>query len=126
METSVLLRIVYAANETGMYVAGTSYFSSELGIPKSTAHKLLVKLAEQGYGVYIPRKGFVLNNKGLKEAKKAMRKHRLIECLLEEIGVTEICLEAARIESVVEGELLEVIEKRYGSRKRCPCGKLIP
>ena len=123
-----MLRVIYLANEKGRKVVGPSYISSTLRIPKSTAHKMLLKLAESGFGVYIPKKGFILNEIGVKEGLKALKKHRLIECLLEELGISyeHICVEATKIESFVSQELLRVIEERYRGRRFCPCGKEIP
>jgi len=124
--TEILLRVVYGAIENGIVVVGPTLIAKSLSISKSTAQKVLIELSERGYGVYVPRKGLILNETGRKEAKKAMRNHRLIECMLDEIGVEKVCSEAEKIEMVAGDELMRALEARYGNRKMCPCGNKIP
>jgi DtxR family Mn-dependent transcriptional regulator len=123
-----LLRVVYKAFEDGMHVVGPTYIALELGIPKSSAQNQLVRLAETGLGTYVPKKGFIFNERGIDEAKKAVKKHRLLECLMEELGMekSDACREAAKIEGVVSDGLIRLLEERYRPRKVCPCGKEIP
>ncbi len=60
------------------------------------------------------------------EAKAAMRMHRLIECLLAELGVEDFCREAEKIGMVAGSSFVDALEAKYGDRKLCPCGKTIP
>jgi DtxR family Mn-dependent transcriptional regulator len=128
METEIIIRTVFLAWEKGIYVVGPTYVSEALEIPKSTAQKFLQRIADMGYGIYIPKKGFIFNEEGLKEGAKILRKHRLIECFLEEMGLKydEICYEAACIESSIGDSFFRLIEEKYGNRKFCPCGNEIP
>lgn len=128
METEFIIRTLFVAWEEGDYVVGPSYLALKLKIPKSTAHKKLMKLSELGYGMYVEKKGFILTEKGLREGKKILRKHRLLECFLEEFGVEKanVCEEASRIDSAIGEGFKKLIEERYGKRERCPCGKPIP
>jgi DtxR family Mn-dependent transcriptional regulator len=126
LRTEVLLRTVYSAIENDLLVVGPSFVAQSLNVSKSTAQKMLVELSEMGYGVYVPKKGLVLNDAGRREAVKAVRNHRLIECMLDEVGVREVCNEAEKIEMVAGEELMRALEEKYGDRKRCPCGKRIP
>ncbi len=126
MRTDVLLRTMYTAMKNGLKVIGPSYIAKNLRVSKSTAQKMLIRLSELGFGDYIPKKGFIFNEEGIKAAERALRKHRLIECMLAELGVNNVCKEAERIESSIGDELLNVIENRYGKRKFCPCGRRIP
>ncbi len=124
----VLLRTIYSAVEEGIAVVGPSYVSLCLGIPKSSAQSKLIKLAEDGLGTYIPGKGLLFNEKGINEAKKAVKKHRLLEWLMVELGMeaSSACKEAAKIENHAGEELVRLLEKKYGPRKVCPCGNRIP
>ena len=126
MRTETLLRMMYCAVEEGVKIIGPSYIAENLHISKSTAQKMLIRLSKLGLGDYVPKKGFIFNEKGLKVAEKALRKHRLIECMLAELGVNDVCREAEKIESSIGEELLKVLENRYGNRKFCPCGNKIP
>ncbi len=125
MRTEVLLRTAYMAAEK-MKIVGPSYIAEALNVSKSTAQRMLIRLSEMGFGEYVPKKGFIFNESGIRAAERVLRKHRLIECLLAELGVRDVCSEAEKIESVIGDELLRIIEMRYGDRKFCPCGNRIP
>ncbi|MDK2794846.1 MAG: DtxR family transcriptional regulator, Mn-dependent transcriptional regulator [Archaeoglobaceae archaeon] len=128
METEFIIRTLFKAYEKGNYVVGPSHLSKELDIPKSTAQKILIQLSELGYGFYVERKGFIFSEKGLREGKRILRRHRLLECLLEDLGMdkSEICEEASKIDLAFGSGLERLIEEKYGKKERCPCGKPIP
>lgn len=128
METKVIIKTLSIAYENGEVVVGPSELSKKLKIPKSTAQKILIRLSELGYGIYVEKKGFVLTEKGLNEGKRLLRKHRLIECFLEDIGLGKefVCDEASKIDIEIGKEFEKLIEKKYGNRVTCPCGKPIP
>jgi len=121
-----LLRAIHHSVEVGILVIGPTFVAEELGISKSTAHKMLNELSFEGFGLYVPKKGLILNEKGMREAERAVRIHRLIECLLEELGVKDFCSEAERLENNAGKSFVEALERRYAGRKFCPCGKKIP
>lgn len=128
MDTESIIRTLYKAWEKGIYVVGPTYLAREYRIPKSTAQKILFDLEKSGYGSYVKKKGFVLNEKGINAGKKVTRKHRLLECLLDEMGLSRdvICEEASRIDHVIGENFEKILEKKYGGRERCPCGNVIP
>lgn len=128
METGLIIKTLFISWEKGEIVVGPSELSKKLEIPKSTAHKILIRMSKLGYGIYIEKKGFILTEKGLKEGRKLLRKHRLIECLLEDIGLDRefVCDEASRIDIEIGEKFEKLIERKYGNRVTCPCGKLIP
>jgi len=123
---TTLLRLVYEAFSKGSKIVGPSYIASNLNCSKSTAQKMLIKLSKEGLGEYIPKKGFMLNEEGIRIAKEATRRHRLIECMLEDFGVSNFCQEAERIEGAIGEEFMKRIEQKYKNRVVCPCGKSIP
>ncbi len=128
METKLIIKTLFTAWENGEYVVGPSDLAKKLEIPKSTAQKILIKISELGYGIYIERKGLILNEAGLREGRRLMRRHRLLECMLEDLGVKKelICAEASKIDLELGEELEKFIETKYGKRVTCPCGKPIP
>ena len=87
-----------------------------------------MRLSELRYGFYIKKKGFLLSEHGLREGKRILRKHRLLECLLEDLGMdkSEIRGEVSKIDFALGTGLERIIEERYGNRERCPCRKPIP
>ncbi len=122
------MKEIYRAYENGLPVVGPTYLSQALGISKSTAHHMLKNLAKKGYGKYIERKGFIINSEGIKEAKKIMRKHRLLECFFVDIfslDASQACKEANRIDAFAGDELIKLIEEKF-DYKCCPCGNEIP
>lgn len=124
MKEGTYLRVIYKAYRKGLSVVGPSYVANELRISKVTAYEALLKLVEMDYGVYIPKKGFMLNSKGIKAGKEVTRRHRLIECFLAELDMDSknICEEATRIECFVSDSLIKALERKYGNKETCPCG----
>ncbi|MCD6573042.1 MAG: metal-dependent transcriptional regulator [Thermoplasmata archaeon] len=124
-----IMKEIYREYEEGKMVVGPTDIATRTGMAKSTAYHALKELARNGYGRYIEKKGFILNSKGLKMAKKAMRRHRLLECFIVEmleLSPEKACMEASKIDGVVGEEFMMEIEKKYGGYKKCPCGKKIP
>jgi DtxR family Mn-dependent transcriptional regulator len=121
------LRIAYMALEEGRDIIGPSFVAKELGISRPAAQEALLKLAEKDYGDYIAGKGFKLNVRGVEKGKEVTCKHRLIECLFEEIGLEaeEACREATRIEGFVSRKAFEKLRESFYHRDHCPCGKEI-
>lgn len=123
------MKEIYRAYEDGKIIVGPTEIATKLGIAKSTAYNALKNLASNGYGIYIERKGFIINSYGIKVAKKIMRKHRLIECFIVDmlsLSPKQACMEASKIDEVAGEKFIEALENKYGKRKKCPCGKIIP
>jgi DtxR family Mn-dependent transcriptional regulator len=71
---------------------------------------MLKKLSQDGYINYHPYHGSTLTEKGLKEAKKITRKHRLLEKFLSDvlhIGKDKVHLEACQMEHALSDEAEE-------------------
>ncbi|MCD6447601.1 MAG: metal-dependent transcriptional regulator [Thermoplasmata archaeon] len=122
------MKEIYRAHENGMPVVGPTYLARAIGVSKSTAHHMLKNMERMGYGRYIERKGFVLNERGMEEARKIMRKHRLLESFLATIfslSPEKACMEADKIDAYAGDELIEMIEEKY-NYECCPCGNEIP
>ncbi len=119
---------IYRAYENGLPIVGPTYLAKSLQISKSSAQQALKNLAEKGYGEYIERKGFLINERGLEEAKKTVKKHRLLESFLADIfslDAASACNEASKIDSYASENLINLIEKKFGY-EHCPCGHKIP
>lgn len=119
---------IYRAYENGLPIVGPTYLAKLMNISKTSAQQALKNLASKGYGNYIERKGFLINEKGLEKAKKIIKKHRLLESFLAEIfslDAITACNEASKIDKFVSEELINLIEKKFGY-EYCPCGHKIP
>ncbi len=122
------IKEIYRAYEEGIPLVGPTYISKVLEVSKTTAQQALKNLAKKGYGKYIERKGFIINSKGIDEAKKLIRKHRLLEAFLVEIfclDAEEACREASKIDAFASENLINLIEEKYKFTE-CPCGNKIP
>jgi len=122
------MKEIYRAHEKGLLIVGPTYISKIIGVSRSTAYHMLKNLEKKGYGRYIERKGFLLNEEGIKEARKIMRRHRLLECFFAQIfsfPPSKACKEASKIDAYAGDELIDIIEKKY-NYKCCPCGNEIP
>lgn len=71
---------------------------------------------------------FTLTEKGLIEAKKVLRAHRLWETYLEKIGTPEKELHptAHQLEHIRGEDTIDYLDKKLGSPKKDPHGKTIP
>ena len=122
------MKEIYRAHEKGLLIVGPTYISKVIGVSKSTAHHMLKNLEKKGYGKYIERKGFLFNEEGIREARKIMRRHRLLESFFAQIfsfTPSQACKEASKIDAYAGDELIDIIEEKY-NYKCCPCGHEIP
>jgi len=122
------MKEIYRAYEEGIPLVGPTHISKALNISKSTAQHMLKNLASMGYGTYMERKGFILNEKGKEVAKKMIRKHRIMESFFAanfSMSAYRACEEAEKIDAFIGDEVVEMIEKRFNYTV-CPCGKEIP
>lgn len=71
---------------------------------------------------------YSLTGKGLKEAKKVLRAHRLWETYLESIGTPDgdVHSTAHQLEHIREGDTVDYLNEKLGSPKQDPHGKRIP
>jgi len=129
MTESKYLKEVYRAYENGIPVVGPTYIGTMLGVNKTTAYQALQKLVKMDYGTYLKNKGFILGERGRDTAKRLIRHHRLLECLIvDSLGLSpkEACREADSMDIFMGEGISTALEKKYESRRLCPCGNEIP
>jgi len=122
------MKEIYRAYEAGIPIVGPTQIAKSLNVSKSTAYQMLKHLAQLGYGFYLERKGFVVNKKGIEEAKKIMRKHRILESFLADnfsMEACKACKEADKIDGCIGDDVINMIEEKFDYRV-CPCGNTIP
>lgn len=98
----------------------------ELGIESNAAE--LGELARLGY-VVVSNGAAALRQEGMKEAEKAVRRHRLAERLLTDLfRIKGAVVEenACRFEHVLQKDVEESVCTLLGHPKSCPHGKPIP
>ncbi|MGD6853053.1 MAG: DtxR family transcriptional regulator, partial [Candidatus Bathyarchaeia archaeon] len=90
----------------------------------------LKKLSEEGYIKYSPYHGSTLTEKGLKEAQKITRKHRLLETFLTDvlhIGKEKVHVQACEMEHTLSDEAEESLCRFLKHPDTCSDdGKTIP
>jgi DtxR family transcriptional regulator, Mn-dependent transcriptional regulator len=90
---------------------------------------MLKRLAESGYIVYESGSGAKLSETGLAEARRVIRRHRLVETFLTRVlGLdwSEIDAEAEALEHAISPRLESAIAAHLGEPLEDPHGHLIP
>lgn len=108
-------------------VARTSDISRELGVRPGTVSKVLRRLASEGYVVWTRFRGFRLSEKGNSAVRPLVRRHRICEAFLAELGfdLLEVHEYAHHMEHLPQ-EIVDSIYRYMGSPKECPHGNPIP
>jgi len=107
--TQDYLKTVYILSKSGE-LASTTEISQKLNVAPSSVTEMLKKLAQDGYIDYSPYHGSALTEKGLQEAKRVTRKHRLLETFLSDvlhIGKENVHTQACQMEHTLSDEAEE-------------------
>ena len=100
-----------------------------LEVTPGTVTIMMRHLKERGLVSYEPRRGLSLKPRGVTEAMKVVRRHRLIETFLVEVmGLdwSEVHEEAEILEHVISDRLLDRIDEMLGAPTHDPHGDPIP
>jgi DtxR family Mn-dependent transcriptional regulator len=119
--TQDYLKTVYSLARNGDLVS-TTEISQKLDVAPASVTEMLKKLAEDGYVKYSPYHGSTLTEKGLKEAQKVTRKHRLLEIFLSDvlhIGKDRVHTEACQLEHALSDEAEESLCRLLKHPDRC-------
>ena len=127
--TQDYLKAVYGLSKNGDLVS-TTEISQKLDVAPASVTEMLKKLAQDNYVKYSPYHGSTLTEKGLKEAQKVTRKHRLLERFLSDvlhIGKDKVHVEACKMEHALSDEAEESLCRFLKHPDTCPDdGKIIP
>jgi len=100
-----------------------------LGVKAPSVTGMLKRLAEAGLIVYTPKEGAKLSPTGLSEARRVIRRHRLVELLLTRVlGLdwSEVDVEAEALEHTISPRLEQAIADHLGEPLEDPHGHPIP
>ncbi len=100
-----------------------------LEVTPGTVTTMMRHLKERGLVAYEPRRGLALKPRGVAEAMKVVRRHRLIELFLVEVmGLdwSEVHEEAEILEHAISDRLLDRIDEMLGNPTHDPHGDPIP
>ena len=107
--TQDYLKAIYSQAKKQDLVSNNE-ISQKLNVAPASVTEMLKKLAQDGYIQYSPYHGSTLTEKGLKEAQKITRKHRLLEKFLSDvlhIGKDKVHNQACQMEHVLSDEAEE-------------------
>lgn len=108
--------------------ASTTILAKTFNVNPATATETLQKLAEKKLVTYKRYYGAKLTEKGIVEAKKLLRKHRILEVLFVKFlryDSKKACEEASKIDYYCSKDLINSICRTYGHPDTCPCSKKI-
>jgi DtxR family transcriptional regulator, Mn-dependent transcriptional regulator len=127
--TQDYLKAIYNLTRNGDLVS-TTEISQKLNIAPGSVTEMLKKLSEDNYIKYEPYKGSILTVKGLREAQKITRKHRLLERFLVDtlhIGKDKVHIQACQMEHALSDEAEESLCRLLKHPDTCADdGKTIP
>ncbi len=127
--TQDYLKAIYSLTKNGDLVS-TTEISKKLDIAPASVTEMLKKLSDDDYIKYEPYKGSILTVKGLREAQKVTRKHRLLERFLADtlhIGKDKVHLQACQMEHALSDEAEESLCRLLKHPDTCSDdGKTIP
>ena len=127
--TQDYLKAVYNLARNGYLVSNTE-ISQKLDVAPASVTEMLKKLAQDGYIKYSPYHGSTLTEKGLQEAQKVTRKHRLLEKFLFDvlhIGKDKVHTQACQLEHALSDEAEESLCRLLKHPDICSDdGKTIP
>ena len=107
----------------------TTTISKQLKIAPASVTQMLKKLEDLGYINYIPYKGAILTEKGIKIAQKITRKHRILEKFLSDvlkIKKENIHIQACNMEHSLSDEAERAMCHMLEHPDKCPDEKPIP
>ncbi len=121
--TEEYLEAIYYLYERGE-AATTTSVAKELKVAPASATQMLKKLAKQGYLKYVPYRGVTLTPKGEKIGKKVLRKHRVMEKFLSNLGLpkSRVHKDACELEHHIPDDLERAIHQRFEGVRLLPPG----
>lgn len=116
------LEAIYAFNERGE-LAKNMELAKRLRVSPPSVTQMIKKLAEDGLVVYEPYKGTFLTGRGMAQAQKVVRKHRLLERFLHDflgLRMNKIHDEACKLEHGLSDEAAAALCNALDSPETCP------
>jgi DtxR family Mn-dependent transcriptional regulator len=108
--------------------ASTTILAKSFKVNPATATETLQKLDEKKLITYTRYYGAELTEKGIVEAQKLLRKHRILEVLFVKFlryDTKKACEEASKIDHYCSEDLINTICRTYEHPDTCPCSKEI-
>ncbi len=120
------LEALYIFYEKGKNTVRVKEIAETLKISPPSVVEMLKKMESLGLITYT-RDGAKLTDKGLKEAERIVRNHRLVEVLLDRVLKVKVDEDVVcRMEHTISDEIADAICTLLNHPEECPHGKPIP
>jgi len=106
----------------------TTTVAKSLGVQPATVTEVIQNLSEKNLLRHRRYHGVELTKEGIAEARKLLRKHRILEVLFTNIlnyNAQNACKEASKLDYHASMGLINAICRAYGHPEICPCEKAI-
>lgn len=123
------LRIIYNLYEENGQSISSVNIAEYLNISKAAVSKMLKKMSFENLIEMNPYSNIFFTKKGLREAKKVVYKHRIIEVFLIKIlkvDKNKMHDEAHKLEHAFSDKSIKKLANFLNNPKFCPDGKKIP
>jgi DtxR family Mn-dependent transcriptional regulator len=122
------LKAIFAITERGE-AASTSAIAAALEVQPASVTGMVKRLAEAGLLQHVPYRGVRLTGKGIREALRVIRRHRILETyLLQRLGYSwdDVHDEAERLEHAASERLIDRMAAALEDPSHDPHGSPIP
>ena len=107
----------------------TNELAERLGVRAASVTGMIKRLSEAGWVGYVPSRGVKLTQQGIGEARRVIRRHRLMELFLTRVlglDLSEVDAEAEALEHAISPRLEQAISAFLGEPMEDPHGHPIP
>ncbi len=122
------LKLIYRKQCEESAKVRTTTVAKSLGVRPATVTEVIQNLSEKNLLRHRRYHGVELTKGGTTEARKLLRKHRILEVLFMDIlnyDARNACKEASKLDYYASRDLINAICRAYGHPEICPCEKTI-
>jgi DtxR family Mn-dependent transcriptional regulator len=122
------LKLIYRMQQEESTRLSTTEIASFSSVQPPTVTEMLQKLTKKGLLRHRPYRGIRLTAEGVIQARKLLRRHRLLETLFVKFlrySTHDACKEASKLDHYVSDDLVAAICQTYHHPTACPCKKAI-
>jgi len=122
------LKLIYRKQNEESAKVKTTAVARSLAVRPATVTEVIQNLSEKNLLRHRRYHGVELTKEGIVEARKLLRKHRILEVLFTDFlkyDAQKSCEEASKLDYHASTALINAICQAYGHPETCPCEKTI-
>jgi len=122
------LKLIYREQCEESAKVRTTDVAKSLAVRPATVTEVIQNLSKKNLLRHRRYHGVELTKEGIAEARKLLRKHRILEVLFTNVlsyDVQKACEEASKLDYYASRNLINAICRAYGHPEICPCKKTI-